>query len=123
MNQELSEVAINGVTYVKKDSVTKNVESIDGLRLVIVRTEKAGVHYGYLKRRTGNEVQLVRTRRIWYWKGASELSQLAAEGVKKPAECKFSVYLDEAIILGVIEILPVSSVAQLSIDSVVPWRQ
>jgi len=69
------------------------------LRAVIVRTYSAGVFFGYLRRRAGKEVDLVRARRIWYWKGANTLSEIALHGVgagSKIAE-PVTVMLTEAV--------------------------
>ena len=48
---------------------------------VIVRTYSAGVHFGYLAARNGREVQLERSRRIWRWRGANTLSEVALHGI------------------------------------------
>jgi hypothetical protein len=90
---------------------------------VIVRTQSAGVFAGYIKSRKGSEVMMTNARRLWYWKGASSLSQLAVDGVKYPLECKFPVEVPSVTLLGVIEILDVSGVAKKSIDGVPVWKQ
>lgn len=119
----MNEVEINGVVYVPKGTEAAPAPSLDGLPLVILRTQSAGVHYGYLKNRVGGEATLLNTRRIWYWDGAASLSQLALEGVSKPQNCKFTVVNDEITVLGVIEVIPVTSGAQKIIDGVKPWKQ
>lgn len=48
---------------------------------VLVRTQGAGVHFGYLAFREGSEVRLTKARRIWYWKGANTLSEIATSGL------------------------------------------
>ena len=50
-------------------------------KYVIVRTYSAGVFAGTLESKEGKEVILSNARRLWYWKGAASLSQLAMEGV------------------------------------------
>jgi hypothetical protein len=92
------------------------------LKYVIVRTYSAGVFAGYLKSRKGQEVILKNARRIWYWKGAASLSQLAQEGVSQPQECKFPCEVDEVLLLQSIEILNVSKKAQESISKVPIWK-
>jgi len=70
-----------------------------GGRPVIVRTYSAGVHFGYLTSRVGQEVVLERSRRIWSWKGANSLSEIALHGVgvgSKIAE-RVSITLTQAI--------------------------
>ncbi|MBO7280999.1 MAG: hypothetical protein J6V00_07540, partial [Bacteroidaceae bacterium] len=58
---------------------------------VIIRADRAGVFYGTLTAIEGDEAIIKDCRRLWYWDGAASLSQLAAEGVKKPQNCKFTV--------------------------------
>ena len=43
----------------------------------MVRTYSAGVFAGTVVSRDGKEIALKDARRIWYWKGAASLSQLA----------------------------------------------
>ena len=88
----------------------------------IVRADKAGVFFGKIKERSGDEITMTDVRRIWYWDGAASLSQLAVEGVKKPENCKFTIYVPEMIILGVIEIIPCTDEAEASIKGVPEWR-
>ena len=89
---------------------------------VIVRSDRAGVFYGEIVSRTGSEVEMKNCRRLWYWNGAASLSQLATEGVKCPKDCKFTVTVEQATILGVIEIIPCTKEAVKSIDSVEVWK-
>lgn len=88
----------------------------------IVRSEKAGVFFGEIKERNGDEVTMTNVRRIWYWSGAASLSQLAVDGVSKPEDCKFTVYVKEMIILGAIEIIPCTEKAIKSIEGVEVWK-
>lgn len=88
----------------------------------IVRTEHAGVFFGKIKERSGSEITMTDVRRIWYWDGAATLSQMAVDGVKYPKNCKFSVYVHEMTILGVIEIIPCTRESESSINGVTEWR-
>ena len=90
---------------------------------VIVRTYSAGVFAGEFVSREGREVKLKNARRLWYWSGASSLSQLAMEGTKKPSECKFPCPVDSVLLLEAIEILDVTESAKKSIESVPVWKQ
>lgn len=89
---------------------------------VIVRTTSAGVFAGTLERRVGKEVDLSNARRLWYWKGAASLSQLAMEGVNAPTECKFPPEVTSVTLTEAIEIIPCTEAARASIASVKPWR-
>ena len=92
------------------------------MKKVIVRTYSAGVHYGELESQNGKEVVLKNTIRIWYWKGAASLSQLAYEGVKNPDECKFAMSIPEITLTEAIEIIPCSESAIENIEGVKPWK-
>jgi len=89
---------------------------------VIVRTYSAGVFAGKIKKRKGREVVMSKARRLWYWKGAATLSQLAMEGVKFPLECKFPCEVEEIILTEVIEILKTTLASEKSIKGVPVWK-
>lgn len=96
---------------------------MENKRYVIVRTYSAGVFAGVLESRNGQEVVLTNARRIWYWKGAASLSQLAMEGTSCPDECKFPIAVERVELLQAIEILDVTEKAKFSIESVPVWKQ
>lgn len=89
---------------------------------VIVRTYSAGVFAGTLEHREGKEVTLTNARRLWYWDGASSLSQIAQEGVSKPKNCKFPTEVSRVCITEAIEILDVTPAAKANIAAVPVWR-
>jgi hypothetical protein len=124
MEQQINEIEINGIKYVKKDSIVENklAESVDGMKYVICRTYSAGVFAGYLKSRTGQEVVMKNARRLWYWDGAASLSQLAIDGVSEPQNCKFPQEVETVELLQVVEILDVTEKAQKSIKTVGVWK-
>lgn len=93
------------------------------MKYVIVRTYSAGVFAGELESRNGQEVVLRNARRLWYWAGASSLSQLAMEGVKRPEECKFPCEVDRVELLQAVEILDVTPEARQNIANVPVWKQ
>jgi hypothetical protein len=89
---------------------------------IIVRSYAAGVLAGTLKSKKEKEVILKKARRLWYWKGAASLSELAMSGVKNPDECKFPEEVTEVTITEACEILSVSAKAKKSIAKVPVWR-
>jgi hypothetical protein len=89
---------------------------------VMVRCARAGVFAGYLQSRKGMEVELTQARRIWYWDGAASLSQLSQSGTSKPQNCKFPEPVASITLTEAIEIIPISAIAQKSIDGVPVWR-
>ena len=88
---------------------------------VIVRTVSAGVFAGTLVSRKKCEVVLKDARRLWYWKGAASLSQMAVDGVKCPKECKFPVVVPEVLLTQAIEIIPCTQKSRASIEAVPVW--
>lgn len=88
----------------------------------IVRGENSGVFFGNIKDRNGREVTMQNVRRLWYWDGAASISQLAQFGTVKPSNCKFTVTVDEVIILDAIEINKCTDVAVKSIKEVAEWK-
>lgn len=116
---------IDGTKYVRADSVEPGKVAIntDGLKFVVTRSVNAGVHIGYLKRRGEKEVVLVNSIRIWYWKGAASLSQLAVDGVKNGDECKFAVPVSEIVLPDVCEIIDCTEKAMKNLQGVAAWKE
>lgn len=112
---KMDKIEINGEIYVKENKSLSDYK--------IVRTYSAGVFAGYVESRQGQEVVMRNARRLWYWDGASSLSQLAMEGTNKPDNCKFPCAVDKVELLDVIEILDVTEKAKKSIDGVEVWHQ
>ena len=124
METNINEVEINGTKYVRKDSVKTSelANQVNGLKLVMIRTYSAGIHYGYLKSREGKEAILLNSTRVWYWSGAASLSQLATDGTTKPNDCKLSVEVPEIILTESIEIIPMTEKAINNLNSVKKWK-
>lgn len=89
---------------------------------VIVRGDRSGVFFGTITKKEGREVTIENCRRLWYWEGAASISQLAAEGTKKSSRCKFTVTVDEVVILDAIEINICTDKAIASIEGVAEWK-
>lgn len=111
-------IKIDEVEYIRKDDVSQPAKKLDGMEYVVIRTYSAGVHAGYLKSREGKVVELVNTRRLWYWSGAFTLSAIAKNGLGNPENCKFSVELDSITLTEAIEIIPCTEKARESIQSI-----
>lgn len=111
-------IVMDGVEYVEKTQPTVLANNY-----VIVRTNSAGVHSGELVSKDMKEVVLKNARRLWYWKGAASLSQLAMEGVKNPNECKFPCEVPKIILTEAIEIIPCTQQAVQSIKGVPTWEE
>lgn len=88
----------------------------------IVRGDRSGVFFGKIKERNGQEAVLTDVRCLWFWSGAASIIQLAAEGTKKPDNCKFTMSVKELIITDAIEIIPCTDTAVESIKGVKEWK-
>ena len=116
-------IEINGETYVKQSDISQ-VEKPKG-DYVVVRTYSAGVHAGYLSSQSedGKKVTLTNTRRLWYWKGASTLSQVAGSGITDIDSCKFPAAIAELTLTEAIEIIPCTDTAKSIIEGAKEWVQ
>lgn len=88
----------------------------------IIRTYSAGVFFAKIESRNGKEGVLIDARRIWYWKGAASLSELAVRGTNDPFNCKFPIVVKKIIVTEIIEILDVTLLAEASIKGVPEWK-
>lgn len=114
----MEKVVIDGKEYVPAMKMPEK-----GKKQYIVRTYSAGVFFGEIFSRKGQEVVMKNARRIWYWDGAASLSQLAVDGTSKPENCKFPVSVPEVILTQVIEILTCTEKAIKSISEVAEWKK
>lgn len=89
----------------------------------IVRGDRSGVFFGKIKERNGREVTMTEVRRLWYWDGAASISQLAKDGTCRPENCKFTITLDEILVLDAIEIDKCTDKAIKSILEVAEWKR
>ncbi|MBQ9338765.1 MAG: hypothetical protein IJS13_00350 [Paludibacteraceae bacterium] len=92
---------------------------------VIIRSNGAGVFFGTLNDydMQNGVVELLNTRRLWYWSGACSLSQLATEGVKYPNDCKFTVIVPQMQVANVLEVIPCTEQAVKNIENVPVWKK
>lgn len=121
-SSDIETIKINEIEYVRKDQLSRaKADSFNGMKAVIVRTYSAGVFYGYLFSRNGQEVVLKKARRMWQWYGAT-LSELAQSGTPDITKCKFPEYVDSVELLQAIEILDLTYEAKQSLDSVKLWK-
>lgn len=85
-------------------------------KMVIIRTYSAGVWFGELAQKAGNEVVLKDARRMWSWFAAESisLSGVANYGLKE-SKSKIAPPVD-SVWLEAIEIIPTSEKATKSIQ-------
>jgi hypothetical protein len=92
---------------------------------VIVRSDRAGCFHGELTEydKVNGVITLKNARRLWYWDGASSLSELATLGTSKPENCKFPVPVEVQTVHGVLEVIWTTEQADKSISEVKAWTQ
>ncbi len=73
-----TKMTIDGVDFVRADSVKSQQPQHD--KVVLVRCDHAGVHVGELVSQNGQTVVLKNATRVWRWKGANTLHELAIKG-------------------------------------------
>lgn len=112
-----------GLTCPIKTKIMEEKNMSKSNQKYIVRCDRAGVFFGEIKERRGDEVTMTNVRKLWYWDGACAVEQLAMEGTKKPADCKFTVTVPEMELIGVIQVLPCTETAVASIEAVREWKQ
>lgn len=86
----------------------------------IVRADKAGVFFGKIKERKGDEVTMTDVRKIWYWYGACAIEQIAVDGVAP--QSKLTVTVKEMTIIEVCQIIPCTEKATEKLLAIKDWR-
>ena len=99
----------------KKTAGESNLDNFAIDQEVIIRTYSAGVWFGRLREKSGNEVILTKARRMYEWwaKESISLSGVARYGIKQD-DSKICGELD-SVWLQAIEIIPVTGSAATSI--------
>lgn len=87
---------------------------------VLVRAYEAGVYFGTLAEKEGNEVTMTNVRNIWRWNGASCLSQIANDGVAETS--RLSPVVAEMVILNVCQIIPCTDKAISNLEGIKVWK-
>ena len=95
----MDELVVNGVTYVKKESSGP---------LSVVRTYSAGVHIGEVVSLDGKNCVLKNARRLWRWRGANSLNEVALKGVVTTEYTRISKIVPEITLTEAIEVIPVA---------------
>lgn len=121
-NTKIEELVIEGITYVPKGSEKLYAEQVDNMPFVLIRGYSSGVQYGYLKNRNGCEVELINSRRIWNWNGATETNQIATMGINNTTS-KVTVIIPYKIITDVIEIEYITKAAENNLINQSIWKK
>jgi hypothetical protein len=123
MKANVNEIEISGVVYVKKGADYKEAVNLEGLNYVIVRSRNHGVLAGYLVKYSGQTVELIHSRRIWYYTGCETLEELAVYGTKKIGDCKITPTVEnKEIMLEACGIIYCTLISQQCIEGAKEWR-
>jgi hypothetical protein len=94
-------------------------------KFYIIRADKAGIFMGKIAFINGTTIGVNALRRLYYWKGALDATQIAKAGVSQPGQCKFSEQLEDSdlsIVTNLVELHPMTPEAIESINSVKVWK-
>lgn len=89
----------------------------------IVRAYSAGVFFGKIVSKNGDEITMDDCQKIHYWSGAGAVEQLAIDGVSKPQDCRLTVQTNSSVIKGWIQIIPCTKQAVTSLKGVPIWKK
>lgn len=84
-------------------------------KFVVVRTYSAGVHVGRLAAATGKVVTLNDARRVWRWRGANTLHELATHGADE-SYTRISEPVSAIMLTEAIEIMPCTEAAERNLS-------
>ena len=90
-------------------------------KYVIVRSNGAGVLFGILKEKNGNELTLTNVRKLYRWSGANTVEDISVKGVKNPDGCKFTIEVSSMTVKDFEQILPCEEEAINNIKNVQVW--
>lgn len=97
----------------------------DKNKFYIIRADRAGVFMGKIDSINGTTISVRAIRRLYYWRGALDVTQLAKCGVSNPKGCKFSEQLldsDLSVVTNLLEFHPMTDEAVESLNSVPVWK-
>jgi len=92
-------------------------------KLVIVRDNRAGVHFGTLAAfdATSKSATLTDARKVWFWRGAASCHGLAARGLDH-RESKVCPVVGRVVLLDVVEVVECSDAGASSLRECPEWK-
>lgn len=82
---------------------------------VVVRTHSAGVHCGVLAECNGKNVVLIGACRVWRWRGANSLHELALKGAAKEWT-RISEAVELILLTEAVEVIPTTDKARRNLE-------
>ena len=90
-------------------------------KYVIVRSNLAGVFFGILTNKQGDELTVSNARKFYYFSGANTVEDLAAQGPLNKENCKLTIEIEEIVISKFEQILPCTLNAINQIKTIPVW--
>lgn len=93
-------------------------------RKVVVRGYNSGVFFGTLEDMDGQKVELSNARNIWSWDGATNLNQIAVDGVntKNRDKTRITMAVDILVLIDICEVIPLSEKAIFILEGAPVWK-
>ncbi len=110
-------IQVSNLTFIHKSTKMKSLIG----KHVIVRSNLAGVFFGILTNKEGEELTLSNARKFYYFSGANTVEDLANQGALNKNECKLTVEIEEIVISKFEQILPCSKKAISQIKTIPIW--
>lgn len=85
-------------------------------KFCVVRTYSAGVHVGTVENQDGKVVTLSNARRVWRWRGANTLNELAVHGASTTAYTRISEPVESITLTEAIEVIPTTDEARNNLE-------
>lgn len=89
---------------------------------VIVRSNLAGVFFGILMDKQGDELTLKDARKFYRFSGANTVEDLATQGALNARDCKLTTSVSEIVISKFEQILPCTKEAIKQNNSISTWN-
>ena len=124
MSNKPETMMIDDVKYIREDAANNVAPKVDGMKYCVVRTYSAGVHIGYVKEfgvKHPQHIELVNSRRLYYWSGACSLSQVAMDGVNDSS--KIAIAIPSIELTDVIEVISCSEKAAEFFKGAKEWKK
>lgn len=122
MKKEIEEMLILKLLGIGEEKIELPASSPIVGKVVMIRTYSAGVHFGTLVSKVGQNVILENAHRVHYWASACSLSQLAMEGDKDIENARISIAVNEIELDQCIEVIPIGNGVFDQLTSVL-WKK
>lgn len=90
-------------------------------KYVIVRSNLAGVFFGILTKKEGDELTLKNAKKFYYFSGANTVEDLATQGALNKENCKLTKEVEEIVISKFEQLLPCTKEAITQNKSIPIW--